>query len=40
VLIDATGSFRFAFGYGGLVGIAGLGLAYLLPEPGSHRGNE
>lgn len=33
-LIDATGSFLAAFAYGGTVGLAGLGLAYLLPEPG------
>ena len=39
-LIDATGSFLPAFGYGGLVGLVGLGLAYLLPEPGRRRGNE
>ena len=33
-LIDATGSFLAAFAYGAAVGLAGLGLAYLLPEPG------
>ena len=37
-LIDATGAFDAAFAYGGLVGLAGLGLAYALPDPGGRRG--
>jgi len=33
-LIDATGSFLAAFAYGGAVGLAGLGVAHRLPDPG------
>jgi len=33
-LIDATGSFLAAFAYGAAVGLAGLGVASRLPEPG------
>jgi sugar phosphate permease len=33
-LIDATGSFLAAFAYGAVLGLAGLGLASALPDPG------
>ena len=33
VLVDRTGSFLPAFGYAALVGLAGLAIAFLLPEP-------
>lgn len=39
-LIDATGTFDAAFAYGGLVGVAGLGLAYVLPDSDDRRGDE
>lgn len=38
-LIDATGTFDAAFAYGGLVGLAGLGLTYALQDPGGVRGD-
>jgi nitrate/nitrite transporter NarK len=36
-LVDRTGSFLPTFGYAGLVGVAGLAVAFLLPEPRAAR---